>query len=382
MLGRLLNTLRYRLNRDFDEWRKANPVLREHSWPWLQRILIAAGTRPVRSPRALCIFVLVLSAGVWGYHALAAYLSDEPPPPPAGVDQHFYTLWTIQATIAALIYPIVIGFVALLLQRHHSAKASLHIYLHDSAAILTGLSALFLVFTMGVQFQFFFLSIVDKPTITGWLALDGIWFLFNTLGVIWFLVRTFDYLRPERRAAITRAYAINHILTEGIYSNLENHLFLGAVHYRWLPGPVYSDEEGKSNTAIWLGPVGRNMGNIQVTERKKGAWTISDVRFRLLALAIRSWQRREEKLALSSEEKPRSLFGMPNSRLILPSVPGKPFEPEVGLCRTEGGSGLRWWEHWLIRRSFVLSPLTNNPSALSISDLLNGLIAEVQIAMH
>jgi len=89
MLGRLLNTLRYRLNRDFDEWRKTNPVLRDYAWPWPQRILIATGTRPIRSPLALCVTVLVLSAGVY---ALAACLSAEPPPPPAGVDQHFYTL--------------------------------------------------------------------------------------------------------------------------------------------------------------------------------------------------------------------------------------------------------------------------------------------------
>jgi len=381
MFERFLNTLSYRLKFDLDEWRKYNSVLREHSWSWFQRILIAAGVRPVRSPLVLCIFVLVLSALICGYDALEKLLLTDPTPPNTVVDQHFFILWSIQSTIVALIYPIVIGFVTLLLQRRHSAKASLHIYLHDTSAILTGLSALFLVFSMSVQF--FFLHMVSDSTISGWLLIDTIWFLVNILGVIWFLIRTFDYLRPERRAAIMRIYALNYIWPAEVRCNLESNLFLGAIYYGWLPGPVYGDEKSKSKTAIITGSIGRDMGDIQVTKRKKGNWTIGDVRFRLLLLVIRSWQRREDKLASSSEKKPDTLFGMRDSRLlILPSVPGEPFDPEVGLCRTKGGTGLKLWERWLIRQSFYLIPLKDNLPSLSISDLLNDFITEIQVYLQ
>lgn len=381
MHGRLLNTLRYRLSRELREWRKANEVLRETAWPWYQKALIAAGNRPVRVPLEVLSIVLVLSVVVWGYYALAALVSTDPPSLRIGIEQHFFTLWSVQATVAAMIYPIVIGFVTLLLQRRHSAKASLHIYLHDSAAILTGLSALFLVIAMGIQF--FFLSAAGQRVLAYWLVLDGVWFVANIVGVVWFLVRTFDYLRPERRATIMRAYAINHVWPKEVRRNLEYNLFMGAVHYGWLPGPVYGDEEAESSTAVLPGPVGRSMGDIQVTDKQKGTWEIGDVRFRLLSLAIRSWQRREEKLAISSEDRPDTLFGLHHSRLlILPSVSGESFKPDVGFCRTEGGDGLRWWECLLVRWSFVLSPATNNSSSLSISDLLNGLITEVRIAME
>lgn len=381
MLGRLLNTLRYRLSRELREWRKANGVLRENAWPWYQKALIAAGKRPVRIPLELLSVVLVLSAAVWGYHELATLVSADPCPPQIGIEQHFFTLWTVQAAVAAMIYPIVIGFVTLLLQRRHSAKASLHIYLHDSAAILTGLSALFLVMAMGVQF--FFLSAAGEPVLVTWLILGGLWFLVNILGVVWFLARTFEYLRPERRATIMRAYAVNHVWPNEVRHNLEYNLFMGAVYYGWLPGPVYGDEQAELDTAVLPGPVGRNMGDIQVTDKQKGVWKIGDVRFRLLSLAIRSWQRREEKLATSSEERPDSLFGLRHSRLlVLPSVSGELFNPDVGLCRTEGGNGLRWWERLLIRWSFVLSPATNNQSSLNVCDLMNGLITEVKVAME
>lgn len=381
MLGRLLNTLHYRLSHESREWRKANEVLRETAWPWYQKALIAAGKRPVRVPLELLFIVLVLSAAVWGCHALTALVSTNSTPPRIGIEQHFFTLWAVQAAVAAMIYPIVIGFVTLLLQRRHSAKASLHVYLHDSAAILTSLSALFLVAVMGIQF--FFISAAGESVVANWLIFDGLWFLANILGVVWFLARTFDYLRPERRATIMRAYAVNHVWPNEVRRNLEYNLFMGAVYYGWLPGPVFGDEQAGSSTAVLPGPVGRDMGSIQVTDKQKGAWKIADVRFRLLSLAIRSWQRREEKLAISSEERPDSLLGLRHSRLlVLPSVSGESFKPNVGLCRTEGGKGLRWWERLLVQWSFVLSPATEKQSSLSISDLMNGLITEVQVAME
>ena len=381
MIGRLLNTLSYRLRRELRDWRKSNASLRENAWPWYQRVLIFAGNRPVRYPLGLFSVVIMLSATIWGFHALSALISVETAPPAPVVDSRFYTLWTVQAAIAAMIYPIVIGFVSLLLQRRHSAKASLHVYLHDSAAILTGLSALLLVAAMATQF--FFISTAGNAVLTDWLILDGVWFLLNILGVIWFLARTFDYLRPERRADIMRAYAINHVWPAEMRRNLEYHLFCGAVHYGWLPGPGYGDDNNNSSTAILPSPVGRGMGSVQVAGKCKGSWMIKDVRFRSLSLAIRSWQRREERLAESADDQPELFSGLRQSRLfILPLVPGDRYEEKVGLCRTEGDSGLRGWERWLTRWSFVLVPVTGKTASLSIGDILNGLITEVQVAME
>ncbi|WP_204265210.1 hypothetical protein, partial [Klebsiella pneumoniae] len=41
---------------------------------------------------------------------------------------HFSTVWTMQATLAALVYPIVISFVAVYLQRRPAAEAFVHLY--------------------------------------------------------------------------------------------------------------------------------------------------------------------------------------------------------------------------------------------------------------
>ena len=343
---------------------------------------MTAGKYPGRVSIGLLSVVLLSSATVWDYQAFCAPVTGSPPLPLPRLEQYFFTLWTVQATIAAMIYPIVIGFVALLLQRRHSAKVSLQIYLHDSAAILPGLSALFLVFAMGVQY--FFIAMAGKQVLTNWLIFDGIWFLVNVVGVIWFLARTFDYLRPEKRANIQRAYAINHVLPAEMRRNLEFYLFLGAIDYGWLPGPSYGEEESNSNTAILIDPLlGGDMGEVQVTEQKKDKWFIRDVRFQPLFWAVQRWQQREEKLALSEKGQPDTFAGQNRPRIfVLPFAPGTQFEAKYGLCRTDGGKGLHWWERWLVRRSFVLSPKEEKTAYLSISDILNGPITEAQVAIE
>ena len=364
------------------EWHKSNQTAREYAWPWYQRALIAAGNNPVCVPFGLFLAVLFLSAVAWGCHAYYAPEIVISLPSALRLEQRFFTLWAVQATIAAMIYPIVIGFVALLLQRRHSAKASLQIYLHDSAAILSGLSALFLVLALGVQC--FFIDMVGEQLLAIWLIFDGLWFLVNVIGVIRFLTRTFDYLRPEQRAKIQRAYAINHIWPAEIRRNLEYNFFHRAIELGWLPGPSYGDDGNNSNTAILIHSIGRDKGDIQVRDKKKDKWFVRDVRLNLLSLAVKRWQRREEKLSLLDKDRPPDAFaGLHHSRLlILPCAPGTQFDAEAGLCRTEGGSGLSWWERWLVRRSYVLTRKEKKTASLSINDILNELIAEAQVDME
>ncbi|MDE0514555.1 MAG: hypothetical protein OXI88_22590 [Gammaproteobacteria bacterium] len=356
-------------------------MFRENAWPWYQKLLIAAGENPLWVPFSLFVVVLLFSAVAWGYQAYYVPLTCGQPLQFLGSEGHFFTLWAIQATIAAIIYPIVIGFVTLLLQRRHSAKASLQIYLHDSAAALTGMSALFLVMVMGVQY--FFINMTGIQVFTTWLILDGFWFLVNVMGVIRFLARTFDYLRPEQRANIQLAYTINYVWPLEMRCNLEHNFFHGAIDYGWLPGPGFGADGHNSNTAVLIHSFGQDKGDIQVTDQKKDKWFIHDVRFRPLSLAIKSWQRREEKLALSQINQPDVITGQSQPRvIILPCAPGTQFDASYGLCRTDGGDGLRWWERWLVRWSFVLARKEKKTAPLSISDILDGLITDVQVTME
>jgi hypothetical protein len=107
-LGRLFNTLGYRLRCELREWRKVNVMLREYSWPWYQKVLIGVGEHPIQYPLELLFVVLALSAALWGYHALSALVSAEPQPRRIGVEQHFFTFLGLRRA-RLLILPSVPG---------------------------------------------------------------------------------------------------------------------------------------------------------------------------------------------------------------------------------------------------------------------------------
>jgi hypothetical protein len=150
VFGWLLNTLDYRIRKEEREWLSTNNVRREQRYGGFQRVFVSLASRPAinSTEQAVLTALVMLAVGLelvpLKQSCVESLATEE-------VLTYFNGLWTVQATIVALVYPIVIAFVTLLLQRRHNAKARLYIYLHDSGAVYAGLSALFLVFTMGVQ---------------------------------------------------------------------------------------------------------------------------------------------------------------------------------------------------------------------------------------
>lgn len=49
--------------------------------------------------------------------------------------------WTVQATLVALVYPIVLSFIALMLQRKAHSSVALRVYVLDSAVVPAGASS-------------------------------------------------------------------------------------------------------------------------------------------------------------------------------------------------------------------------------------------------
>ena len=96
------------------------------AYGWTRGMLMRAGEHPVQWP----IIAFAVSALVSiGLHFLPdaaprITLSDNK----TDLTTYFSGPWTVQAAVVALVYPIVIAFVTLLVQRRN-AKSILHIYL-------------------------------------------------------------------------------------------------------------------------------------------------------------------------------------------------------------------------------------------------------------
>jgi len=227
------------------------------------------------------------------------------------LQSYFLGLWAAQIAISALIYPIVIGFVSMMLQKRHAAKARLHIFFHDTASIATWFWSLSLVLTMAIQFVF--IPQVEHQLAASWLLIDAIWFVINVAGVMWFLARTFDHLRPAKRAELSRMYAINVDLVDELRAQLTDHFYSAAPFYDWLDIHHYGAGDRKENVpSVLLGQHGMSLGKPHITIPLKQESRLIDVRFRLLNLISKSWKK--ERCIISRQKRKQQLSAVAHYR--------------------------------------------------------------------
>ena len=119
------------------------------------------------------------------------------------------TPWSVQATLVALVYPLVFSFVAVFLQRRARADVMLRIYILDSNILPAGASSLALlgVLTIG-YFSTPSLESVWPSLYPSLLVGVGTWFLLNIILTGYFLVRTLKYLQSEEQRVSVRNAAV------------------------------------------------------------------------------------------------------------------------------------------------------------------------------
>lgn len=198
-----------------------NPIRDAYVYGPFQRRVVSMSDHPLRWMLWYTALSLLLTANAWVWRRAFDLCPSLPvftrlghivKNAPHGAFGYFSAVWTIQATLAGLVYPIVISFVAILLQRRYNGKSILHIYLSDSAAIPSGLSSLALVGVMGAQY----LAIPATPRAVILLLglLDGSLFVFNVILAVTFLYRTFKFIRPDGRSKILLQYALGIVWPE------------------------------------------------------------------------------------------------------------------------------------------------------------------------
>lgn len=145
---RLLGSLSWHVGEFVRQWQDSASDLRKNSW--FERLLLGAAAHP-------WVF-LVAATAIWAciaasLLALAKYCSfplgtwDTPDLP-----TYFGTAWSVQATVVALVYPLVISFVTLLLQRRATAKVALTAYLLETGVKPSGSSSFALLVLLTLQY--------------------------------------------------------------------------------------------------------------------------------------------------------------------------------------------------------------------------------------
>jgi len=349
--GKLFDSLSYHLTKEEREWRIKNIYRRELGYSLLQRFLISASEIPLIINSFIAILVLGITFGLLlgsnGTHNIVRPDLDI-----ANLASYFSALWTVQAAISGLIYPIVISFVTFLLQRRHSAKASLDVYLNDTLAILSGVSGLSLILVMAIQHLL--LSKAAHQIVTISVKIDILWFVVNLGGTIWFLTRTFEYLRPAVRSQIYTRYAINIVLPREVKEYLREYLYSNAPEQGLLPGLNLNRLSMEREPSVVFGDFFTGTSKEEVVINIKGKRYFVDVYFQILKIAIKRWLGRANSAYANQTRTGSFLDRQQIPLLIFPLHPGEEYRGHTPICRIEGNVHLSRLEKLLIKVSFSL----------------------------
>lgn len=363
------------LRQEERDWLKGNDLRRRLRYGWFGREILKGTEHPLRYALSLAILLVLVVAngylipdswfvGRWSSWGSAEQLS------------YFTTLWGIQATIAALVYPFVISFVTLLLQRSPASKAFLQIYLIDSGALVAGLSSLFLVLSMTVEYML--LSTYSLGYAVTWVAVNTVWFFYNVVLTIWFLFRTVEFLRTDFQMEVVRRYAINVALPREVANLLRFQFFANAQQNGWVPGPDYLDDEAEGKPQVLMRSFGLRMGAPAVERRLFERSRLSNVLYWPLRMAVSGWLRAAERCPTSGH---RSALDKPKSPLlILPVVPGSTYESSLVLARVDGGPALSWLQRLLVKVSFRFTETRLERRYVSSADILAELETDARVS--
>lgn len=359
--------------RDETAWFKQNVHRQRRAFTRVERDLLFAGEHPLRfatSLLALQIALLVLVAELPQDWLTPVWLKWEA----AEQLTYFSTVWTIQTTLAALVYPIVISFVAVYLQRRPAAEAFIHLYMLDTGGLAAGISSLALVVVMGVQY----LLLITWGTawLPGWAAIDTAWFVLNAALTTFFLFRTVEFLRPEVQARVIQRYTVNVALPRDVQRLNSFQVLAGGIAKGWFPVPSYGDDKAPEGPRMLIGR-GFREGDIQGELRLQAQARLVDVRIWVVRLVVEAWYR--SALTSPRPDKPEA-FGVNESwpLFTLPMSPGTVYESNLYLAMVADGPKLSPWQRWLLRWSVVLQPTSRERYGIRVESILGELAADAR----
>ncbi|MDE1712689.1 hypothetical protein PWG14_08320 (plasmid) [Chromobacterium amazonense] len=359
-----------------DEWSRFNVERKQQTPSRLERELLFAGEHPFRFAGSLFAFqlALLLLVAVLPLDCLTVAWEKWGP---AEQLSFFSTVWTIQATLAALVYPIVISFVAVFLQRRPAAEAFVHLYMLDSGGLAAGLSSLVLVVVMSGQY----LMVVSWGTsaLPEWTLLDTAWFLLNSCLTTYFLFRTVDFLRPEVQANVVRRYTINVALPRDVARLNLFQVMAHASVKRWLLVPEYGDDKAPAGPRLLFGRYGFRDGTSQGQLHLSEPCRLVNVRLWMLRLVVTGWYRRALR-----HPRPTEDAGFGTNRnwplLTIPMTPGSVLHGNQFLVKVADGPVLTTWQLWVLRWSLVLRPVSRERYGIRVEAIMDELVSDARQA--
>jgi hypothetical protein len=305
-------------------------------------------------------FVLSQRVARWGVHA-PALKADFDFPAFVGVP------WGVQATVVGLVYPIVISFIALMLQRRSHSTAALRMYALDSGVIPAGASSVGLLAALTLQFfGALHASEHKEQVILPLLAFDATWFAINLGLTAYFLARTIRFLQDDEQSLTLRKLTVDAVLRQELSSIATQRVAAMAPIRRWgQPLKQKSWTEPQVDFLHWLADA-----DGQVRQRMDAGQVVTDVQLSLLGWVAKRWLRRAAK------RMPKD--GSVGPRLQFRDLASRPPAGVSALCAVSAGPDLTGLERVSIKLAYVVRRGRDVALGLSTAQVLAELALECQ----
>jgi hypothetical protein len=141
-----------------------------------------------------------------------------------------------QATLVALVFPLAIALVALFFEARTPTSGRLSVFFHETAAVPIGCSSLLLCGVTAAQLPGY--AQFPLRTTAALTILNLLWFLLNVAALTFFLLKAFQYVRPETRKIHLYRFAINVAWREELRRLMAFTHLMNANHFGHLPKTV------------------------------------------------------------------------------------------------------------------------------------------------
>lgn len=369
--GWLTGSAGSRAHREVSGWTKNNATLRTLRYGRLRRLLLWSSDHPVVFATIIGTVAASLASIIAGHH-----WDSVPNLPRTELNDSFdlpaYTgvPWSVQATLVALVYPIVLSFIALMLQRRAHSSVALRVYVLDSAVIPAGASSIGLLLAMGLQYFATPYSTTSflAEHMASLLVMNGMWFAVNVFLTGFFLSRTVRFVQEEeQRHAYTRV-AVGLVLRAELNSAVKQHIFFNAPYADFGFRTESMDSDSQPQVRM-----SRCRDGTTVAQRDlKGSFVLHDVHLHILKLAVWSWCKRARMQQQGGSQKAPVI--------CFPPMVGQVTTGQIVLCSVENGPSLTAFERMLIKAAFFYRSSRQGMLSLTTKKMLEEIGAEVEAA--
>lgn len=368
-------SLRTVVRKEMSSWKSLNTHYKRFPMSLWARLLMMAGEHPVWLSVGLpCLFWMTYELA----HLLPSALMPHGYIGWAQSEQlsYFATLWSVQATLAALAYPIVIAFVAVFLQKRPAADSFMHLYMLNSGALAAGLSSLLLVVVMGIQY--FLMVYRGAPSLLGYGVVDTLWFVANAILTAHFLYRTVEFLRPEVQVDIVQRYVASVAFPREVSRLYAFQVFAQGRRLGWIPLPEYADQSASDGPKVHLSRYFFGKGEAQGMVKLRSELRLIDVRVWPLWFVLRAWSDAAHRLPPPKKAPNEYLMKWP--LLSVPLTPGSTYSDTFDLARVTDGPTLSRAHRHMLRRAFVFRPIRRERYEIRVQTVIEEFALDARTA--